>query len=164
MKRLATWMQRENVLINLDLSDNFIGPTGAKFFASVLSDNVNLMELNLGMNKLGNEGAIELFKNVSLNESIVKLDISCNGNILFFDTQTIYLLFFFWHTVDPNCSACVLHMCICLGITYKSSNAIIEMIEANSCIKELDLSGNQIEFSKSVTFFCQTTYPCLLKK
>ena len=76
---LATALKTNTTLTNLDLSWNNLGPAGAELLATSLKTNTTLTNLNLSRNKLGPAGAESLAKALKTNTTLTNLDLSSNN-------------------------------------------------------------------------------------
>lgn len=69
--RQVVWLSKSSTLTTLDLSENQVGPEGAR----ALAQNTALTTLNLANNKIGDRGALAL----ASSPSLVTLDVANNG-------------------------------------------------------------------------------------
>lgn len=68
----------KKILTELDLSNNNIGPEGAKIIAAILPKNVSLLRLNLRNNDVKDVGAVAIASGLLENEYLQYLSLSSN--------------------------------------------------------------------------------------
>ena len=73
---VTTFCDKYNII---DLSNNRISHIGAATIGEYLKNNIFLLELNLSENNIGPNGIIAIAKAIEVNASLQKFDISCCG-------------------------------------------------------------------------------------
>ena len=76
---LATTLETNTTLTNLNLSGNNLGPSGAESLATALKTNTSLSNLNFSGNNLGPAGAESLATALKTNTILTNLDFSGNN-------------------------------------------------------------------------------------
>ena len=76
---LSKTLSVNTALTHLNLSNNYIGDSGATSLFQVLSVNTTLTHLNLSNNNIGDSGSPSLFLVLSVNTTLTHLNLSNNG-------------------------------------------------------------------------------------
>ena len=76
---LATTLETNTTLTNLNLSGNNVGPSGAESLATALKTNTSLSNLNFSGNNLGPAGAESLATALKTNTTLTNLNMSVNN-------------------------------------------------------------------------------------
>lgn len=70
---------RNDILLELDLSDNVIGYEGSRYLSHAIKVNKTLQKLNLRLNNFNDKAGMKFFRDISLNKSLVELNLSANS-------------------------------------------------------------------------------------
>lgn len=161
---LAEELKTNNVLEELVLAGNWIGPSGAIALADALAENKHLHSLDLSNNNLNDEGASAIAEALRRNRVLEHLNLG-RGNITskgageiarMLDTNTRLHTLFLWHndledegarhiasTLGDNDALEVLYL---QGNRIRTSGgvAIAKALRKNRALHTLDLSNNLI--------------------
>ena len=133
---LATALETNTTLTNLNLSGNNLGPSGAESLATALKRNTTLTNLNLCGNNLGPAGAGSLATALKRNTILTNLDFSGN-NIGPFGAESLAT------ALKTNTTLTNLNMSVNnLGLAGAESLATV--LKTNTTLTNLDLSGNNL--------------------
>lgn len=70
---------RNDILLELDLSDNLISYEGTRYLSQAIKVNKTLQKLNLRLNNFNDKAGMKFFKDVSINKSLLELNLSANS-------------------------------------------------------------------------------------
>ena len=133
---LATTLETNTTLTNLNLSGNNLGPSGAESLATALKTNTSLSNLNFSGNNLGPAGAESLATALKTNTILTNLDFSGN-NVGPAGAESLAT------ALKTNTTLTNLNMSVNnLGPGGAESLAIV--LKTNTTLTNLDLSGNNL--------------------
>ncbi len=70
---------RNEVLLELDLSDNLIGYEGSRYLSQGLKINKTLQKVNLRLNTFNDKAGAKFFKDISSNRTLIEINLSSNS-------------------------------------------------------------------------------------
>jgi len=70
---------RNDILLDLDLSDNVIGYEGSRYLSQAIKINKTLQRLNLRLNNFNDKAGLKFFRDISINRSLIELNLSANS-------------------------------------------------------------------------------------
>ena len=133
---LATTLETNTTLTNLNLSGNNLGPSGAESLATALKTNTSLSNLNFSGNNLGPAGAESLATALKTNTILTNLDFSGN-NVGPAGAESLAT------ALKTNTTLTNLNMSVnnlCPG----GAESLATVLKTNTTLTNLDLSGNNL--------------------
>ena len=132
---LSTALKTNTTLTHLDLSGNNIGPGGAESLATALKTNTTLTHLDLQGNNIGAGGAVSLAAALKTNTTLTKLDLQGNS-IGPFDAESL--------ATALKTNTTLTNLCLSYGnnIGPAGAESLAKALETNTTLTDLDLSGN----------------------
>ena len=77
-RRLSKFLLRNEILLYLDISNNFIGYDGSRYISQALKVNQNLKSISLRLNNFNDKAGMKFFKDLVVNKGLTDLNISGN--------------------------------------------------------------------------------------
>ncbi|RKP17941.1 RNI-like protein [Rozella allomycis CSF55] len=133
IRALAHYLSKNNCQVSyLNLSNNLIGPLGAKYLAESLIKNERLEHLNIGMNGIRNEGFNEVMDSLNENSNLRELIVTGNGldSEGCMDATSRFL--------RTNCALVKLDISA-NNFDSEFGKAIIESLKRNKTLRKIDL-------------------------
>lgn len=70
---------RNEILLELDLSDNLIGYEGSRYLSQGLKINKTLQKISLRLNNFNDKAGAKFFKDIAMNRALVEINLSSNS-------------------------------------------------------------------------------------
>ena len=133
---LATALETNTTLTNLNLSGNNLGPSGAESLATALKTNTSLSNLNFSGNNLGPAGAESLATALKTNTILTNLDFSGN-NVGPAGAESLA------RALKTNTTLTNLNMSV-NNLGPEGAESLATVLKTNTTLTNLDLSGNNL--------------------
>ena len=133
---LATTLETNTTLTNLNLSGNNLGPSGAESLATALKTNTSLSNLNFSGNNLGPAGAESLATALKTNTILTNLDFSGN-NVGPAGAESLAT------ALKTNTTLTNLNMSV-NNLGPGGAESLATVLKTNTTLTNLDLSGNNL--------------------
>ena len=78
-RRIAKYLLRNDILLELDLSDNLIGYEGSRYMSQAIKINKTLQKLSHRLNNFNDKAGMKFFRDISVNKSLIDLNLSANS-------------------------------------------------------------------------------------
>ena len=133
---LATTLETNTTLTNLNLSGNNLGPSGAESLATALKTNTSLSNLNFSGNNLGPAGAESLATALKTNTALTHLELSGN-NLGPAGAESLAT------ALKTNTTLTNLNMSV-NNLGPGGAESLATVLKTNTTLTNLDLSGNNL--------------------
>lgn len=70
---------RNEILLEIDLSDNLIGYEGSRYLSQGLKINKTLQKINLRLNNFNDKAGAKFFQDIAMNRALFEINLSSNS-------------------------------------------------------------------------------------